>query len=486
MQMKASLKDISIEKSNGRFFTPNFIVCNILDMSGYYGHEILQKHAIDNSCGDGAFLVEMVRRYCEVAVKEGISLEEIACQLSVFIHGIEIDPFECKKCISHVSQIAAQFDIHNVKWDIRCKDAMLTHDYDGKMDFVLGNPPYVRVHNVGNSLETIKTFSFAQNGMTDLYIVFFELGLKMLNSQGVLGYITPSSYFNSIAGEAMRQYLIRHNLIEKIIDLKHYQAFTATTYTAITILKKAKTDSIVSYYQFDEKNRIPYYIDTLTPDDFFIKKNFYFSNKENLRLLKKIFNNLGHCDIAVKNGFATLCDPVFIGDFSFKSKYIIPVIKASTGRRTSIFYPYDKNSKLIAESELQQDIELYRYLLDRKELLVKRSIDKFANNFWYAYGRSQAINDTYKNKISISTLVRTPEDLKIIDAPSGIGVYSGLYIIGSKIDAASVKKMLLTEEFITYISLLGKYKSGGYYTFSSKDLKAFIDYKLAYEGGLLA
>ena len=484
--MKTLSKDITIEKSNGRFYTPNFIVCNILDMSGYYGSAILQKHAIDNSCGDGAFLIEIVRRYCEAANSAGFSPEETARQLSIFIHGIEIDPLECEKSISNVTQIAAQFNIYNVKWDIRCNDAMVTHDYDGKMDFVLGNPPYVRVHNAGDSLETIKTFSFAQNGMTDLYIVFFELGLRMLNKQGVLGYITPSSYFNSIAGEAMRRHLIRHNLIEKIIDLKHYQAFAATTYTAITILKKAKQDSFVSYYQFDEKHRIPYYIDTLTPDDFFIKNNFYFANKQNLRLLKKIFNNLGYCDVAVKNGFATLCDPVFIGDFSFKSKYIIPVIKASTGRKTSIFYPYDKSSKLVSETELQQDIELYRYLLDRKGILEKRSSDKGTDNFWYAYGRSQAINDTYKNKISINTLVRTPEDLKIIDAPSGTGVYSGLYVLGSKIDAVSIKKLLSSEEFFTYVSLLGKYKSGGYYTFSSKDLKAFIDYKLAYEGGLLA
>lgn len=484
--MKTLSKNITIEKSNGRFYTPNFIVCNILDMSGYYGNTILRKHAIDNSCGDGAFLVEMVRRYCEAANNAGLSKDETAQQLSIFIHGIEIDSSECGKCIFNVTRMASQFNIYDVKWDIHCNDAMSTPTYDGRMDFVLGNPPYVRVHNAGDSLETIKTFSFAQNGMTDLYIVFCELGLRMLNNQGVLGYITPSSYFNSIAGEAMRQHLIKHNLIEKIIDLKHYQAFAATTYTVITILKKTKQDNLVSYYQFDEKNQIPYYIDTLAPDDFFIKNNFYFSNKDNLRLLKKILNNLGHCDIEVKNGFATLCDPVFIGDFSFKSKYIIPVIKASTGRRTSIFYPYDKSSKLISENELRQDIKLYHYLLERKELLVKRSNDKGAHNFWYAYGRSQAINDTYKNKISINTLVRTPEDLKIIDVPSGTGVYSGLYIIGSEIDATAVKNMLSNEEFIAYISLLGKYKSGGYYTFSSKDLKAFIDYKLAYKGGLLA
>ena len=132
--MKTLSKDITIEKSNGRFYTPNFIVCNILDMSGYYGSAILQKHAIDNSCGDGAFLIEIVRRYCEAANSAGFSPEETARQLSIFIHGIEIDPLECEKSISNVTQIAAQFNIYNVKWDIRCNDAMVTHDYDEKMD----------------------------------------------------------------------------------------------------------------------------------------------------------------------------------------------------------------------------------------------------------------------------------------------------------------------------------------------------------------
>lgn len=53
---------------------------------------------------------------------------------------------------------------------------------------MLGNPPYVRVHNLGESFDEIKTYACAQNGMTDLFIVFYELGIRMLNATGVLGY----------------------------------------------------------------------------------------------------------------------------------------------------------------------------------------------------------------------------------------------------------------------------------------------------------
>ena len=95
--MRTATKDITSEKSNGRFYTPDFVVNNVLDMSGYYGNAILKKHVMDNSCGDGAFLAEIVRRYCEAANNIGLPTEEIAHQLSEFVHGIEINSTECEK-----------------------------------------------------------------------------------------------------------------------------------------------------------------------------------------------------------------------------------------------------------------------------------------------------------------------------------------------------------------------------------------------------
>ena len=124
-------------------------------------------------------------------------------------------------------------------------------------------------------------------------------------------------------------------------------------------------------------------------------------------------------------------------------------------------------------------------MLENKSKLLKRSSENKADSCWFAFGRSQAINDTYKNKISINTLLRTSADLKIIFAPAGTGVYGGLYIIGNEQSLSKISEILFSEEFSTYISLLGKYKSGGYYTFSSKDIKKYLDYKLSYDGGLL-
>ena len=353
------------------------------------------------------------------------------------------------------------------------------------MDFVLGNPPYVRVHHLGDSYSNIKQYEFAQNGMTDFYIVFFEIGVKMLNKTGVLGYITPSSYFNSVAGSYMRNYLVHNDLLSRIVNLKHYQAFNATTYTAITILQKGKTNSLIDYYQFDEKKLIPHYVDTLSSADYYLSGSFYFAKKEELQRLKKIVFNLGVSDIAVKNGYATLCDPVFINNFTIQSKYIIPVIKASTATKKQIIFPYDDRGKLVSEDELKTDNALYEYLQNNKESLCKRSIESTAHGCWYAFGRSQAIMDTYKDKMTINALVRDCTDLKMIDCPAGVGVYSGLYIISPSIPYEKIRQAISSQEFISYISLLGKYKSGGYYTYSSKDIKTYLNYVFAYEGGLI-
>lgn len=481
----SKIKNLSAQKTSGSVYTPEFMVKNILDLAGYKSSHILKKYVIDNSCGDGAFLTEIVKRYCQESKNNGYSNEEIKQDLEEYICGIEIVEQECEKCKANLNQAVSTFGIANVQWNIMNADALDVHIYDNKMDFVLGNPPYIRIHNLA-SAEKVKRFSFSQAGMTDLYITFFEIGIKMLNDTGVLGYITPSSYFNSQAGNYMRKYFVSENLMQGVVDLKHLQIFPATTYTAITILKKSKTSQAVDFFEYDEKEKIPRFVDSLLPKEFFISTNFVFSTKQNLALVKKIFYNLGHTDIVVKNGYATLCDDVYIGQFEFDSKYIIPAIKASTGKRTTIIFPYDTRAKPIGENDLKNDSNLYNYLIMHKTELLKRSMEKGESNAWYLFGRSQAISDTFKNKFTLNNLLRTKDDLKILLAPAGTGVYGGLYIISETYTFEQIKSILQTEEFATFISLLGKYKSGGFYTFSTKDVKLYLDYKFAYNGGILA
>ncbi|KAA6342451.1 Modification methylase PaeR7I [termite gut metagenome] len=465
-----------ILKENGRVYTPIFIVNNILDLSDYSGEKILLKHVIDNSCGDGAFLTEIVRRYCLEFLKKNHNLAQLKGELEFYIHGIEIDKEECNKCKNNLTHVASNYLDNKITWDILTEDSLLCSRFDGKMDFVLGNPPYVRVHNLKEQYTNIKNFSYAKNGMTDLFIVFYEIGLRMLNDHGTLGYISPSSLFNSVACSTFRKDTIERKKLCQIVNLEHFQVFNATTYTTIVILKNDNTNESIEYFNYDQNQLKPCFLERLNYTDFFYKDVFYLGSKDNLVKLRAIqeFVPNSHHSIEVKNGFATLKDDFFIQDFNFDSPFLIPIIKASTGKMTKCIFPYE-NGKIVPFQTIEKDQNLVRLFLNNQKDLENRAIEK--SGYWYGFGRSQGINDLNKSKISVNTIIKSLKDLKINSCPPGMGVYSGLYIVSSY-SYEAIRKILYTPEFLDYIKSLSKYKSGGYYTFSSKDLKQYLQYQL--------
>src|SRR5690554_505844 len=100
-------------KENGVVYTPDYIVKLILDQSDYTGNKILEKHVIDNSCGDGAFLIEIVNRYIQEFNKINqaniFAQEKLKKELETYIHGIEIDKIEVIKCKDNLDQLVKKF-----------------------------------------------------------------------------------------------------------------------------------------------------------------------------------------------------------------------------------------------------------------------------------------------------------------------------------------------------------------------------------------
>jgi adenine-specific DNA-methyltransferase len=97
--MKSKIKNL------GQVYTPKHIVNDMLDLIAYKGEQILQKHIIDNSCGNGAFLVEIIERYIKAYKQKNNSLCGIENDLSKYIHGIEIDKTEWAECIKNLNRI---------------------------------------------------------------------------------------------------------------------------------------------------------------------------------------------------------------------------------------------------------------------------------------------------------------------------------------------------------------------------------------------
>jgi len=446
----------------------------MLDLVGYQGADILQKHIIDNSCGNGAFLCEIVARYTKAHGEQYGTYQGLHTHLQTYIHGIEIDWNAYCECLQNLNHTMRFYGVSDVAWDIVCGDTLLQKQFDNKMDFVVGNPPYVRVHHL-QDIERVKKFSFAQSGMVDLYLVFYEIGFAMLGAKGKLCYITPNSFYNSLAGKHFRHFIESTGHLTKLIDLGHYQPFDFVTYTTIGVFDFAQRSHKFAFAKYQSNGNIAW-IDTLHMQDIVCNGKFFLGQGEQSQA-KQIQSYVPKQSglFVVKNAYATLADSVFIKEsfeFGAKSKYIIDVCKASTQEWKQCIYPYEDNGNLVGFAEL--DKPLQQYLLEKKSQLQNRSLD--AKTGWYAFGRSQAIKDTQKNKIAISTILKDVASIKLTEIVAGQGVYSGLYIL-TDLTFEHIASILKTEDFVSYVVALGKYKNGGYYSFSSSDLYKYLIYQ---------
>ncbi len=138
-------------------------------------------------------------------------------------------------------------------WNVAFKDIL----EEGGFDIVVGNPPYVRQELLGKANKEYYTKQFPNvgNGTADLYVYFYELGLKVLKPNGLLGFITPNKWFKTLYGKELRQFLKPYNVL-KVIDFFELDIFEeAATEPQILLIKNTINDSDFPYYSVLEVNQ---------------------------------------------------------------------------------------------------------------------------------------------------------------------------------------------------------------------------------------
>lgn len=387
-------------KQLGQVMTPYEIISYMVDLLSLTEEQIKTKLFIDNSCGDGGFIKELLKR--------GVPANHIyACDIDEEIS------FE-------VSQLLPEENFYR-------GSAFDKTEWFNKFDYVIGNPPYVRIHNIEPHFKDwLKENYHFCYGMFDLYLAFYELGLKMLKDNGTLLYISPNSFCKNASGKTMREYIEQNHLLKYFEDFENTLRFPDySTYTCIVKLSKEGKEVSIPWKKEREK--------------------------------------IGLSFSSLQNGIATLADNFFISnDFSFIEQELVhPIYKASTGEYKSVIVPPK------TEEELQGFPKAYGYFKENEIKLRSRSLQ---NNQWFAFGRMQGLVNMENEKIAISTTM-PHKGMKIQRLPKECYVYSGLYATASDLD--KLEEELLSPSLLDYLIENGKPMRGEYSQISATLLKNY-------------
>lgn len=490
--MGSLTKQYSHKKLTGKIYTPDFIVEKILDEIGYNKTEnIVGKRILDPSCGDGRFILKIAERIIEFVPSELLkeSLENI--------YGWDIDKQAIDLTIEKLNRLVQPYQL-KINWQITVQDALKvpyeTAFKDIKFDYIVGNPPYIRIQHLEpeNRVFIQKNYNFCKSGSTDIYIAFYELAIRLLKSNGSVGLITPNTFFTTETALPLRQFFVKHQNILKITNYGSIQVFDkASTYSAIVMFDKKKR----KYFSYQKAESLNNFKQTLIKFEALKDKQFWaLSIKKQPNFKGKKLGEIAKIHV----GITTLADKIYImpqvstdGKFMYlQSKYsgivslekdilkpIIKVSKLKNGNQPPteyIIFPYQKNKgkyQIIPEKDLKEKYPLtYQYLLAHKTYLDKRDNGKPNKVAWYAFGRSQGLNTSFGPKILFSPMNKKPN---FIFSPfKDTSFYSG-YCIKYNGDQQALLQQLNSRKMADYIEISARDLRNGWKAYNKKIVQEF-------------
>jgi type I restriction-modification system DNA methylase subunit len=567
-------------KRLGEFYTPVEVIDYILTSVGYtYSHEIENKDLLDPACGSGGFLVRATRRLIsrflmkfgkadKKELRDPKNWKEIVDRLSPdeakiileavqeHIYGLDINPFAC-----HIAEMNMLFQVIDLYQKVREKypDYKLkrfkiyrtdslekptqkqlvdwTHkafleeqeEIDAiknkKFDFVVGNPPYVRVQLLDKKTRDYLTENYkSAYSNFDLYIIFIERGLEWLKQNGKFGFITSNQFMIREYGKMLRKFILENSKILHIIDFARTKIFQdVTNYPTIIVFEKVKAtpntfkfirvkkekENLVNDIFLKFRNREFYseHFDIFEIEqDSLSDKPWIFTPKVEKSLwnrLQKIETKLGEISIILL-GIQTGADSLFIGKIvrpinprlvDFKSKefngfiekeLLKPLLRGREIRRWTINWCGDyvicphkgEDFKPISENELKEKYpNVYQFFKANESKIKKRLMygktaeqrtGVWCSLMYFDYAK-------FMDKPKILTPALTDKNNFALDEDKYFFVLgtAGVYGIIPK-ENINIKYLLgllnskLSEYFLKKICPI---KQGGYFQYSTKFLE---------------
>lgn len=460
-------------------FTPAQNVEELLNAVGYKKN-LYGKTVIENACGDGNILQEIVKRYIKDAIKQNKNTDEIKQGLQNDIYGAEIDIEHSDNCVKKLNLTAKEFDITDVKWNIS-NDDFLKKKPEVKFDFVIGNPPYITYRDLDIETRTYlkENFDSCKKGKFDYCYAFIEASFLSLKDGGKLAYLIPNSIFKNVFAQELRNIILADTT--KIIDYTTQKLFEkALTSSAILVCKRGANSQTINYH--DVANCKKYKINKSNLENKWIFTEDYTASNVTRRLGDYFSASISVATLLnqayVLKDFSEGIDFIEISDYKIERNLIRETASPRAlnyNKHELILFPYSyKDNCLVRYKEnefTEQFPEATKYLKSYSNELGRRNSDRSVN--WFEYGRTQALTHLNQPKLLLSTIVTN--EVKVYELSKECIPYSGIYIVPTNnLPLSKAKEILESEDFYNYVKNIGINASGSSLRISPKDVNNFM------------
>ncbi|MFY1669238.1 Eco57I restriction-modification methylase domain-containing protein [Plantactinospora sp. WMMB334] len=230
---------------HGEVFTRQWVVETILDLVGYTPERDLASLVIvEPACGAGAFLGPIVARLSASCRTHGRPLADAAQAIRAF---------DLREKNIHASRVLVTNRLLEEGWDaagveavvdswLAVGDYLLRPHLERAADFVVGNPPYLRIEDVPDSrMAAYRSSCHTMTGRADIYVGFYEVALRALRRGGKLGFICADRWMHNQYGKLLRQLVARHYSMDLVLRMHDVDAFhgQVSAYPAITVISNS-------------------------------------------------------------------------------------------------------------------------------------------------------------------------------------------------------------------------------------------------------
>ncbi len=490
------------QESRGAVFTRLEVAEFILNLVGYTDNQPLyEKRILEPAFGGGQFLFSMIKRLL-AAWRRTPSEASALDVLGDAIVAVELEHQTFDSTRAAVIELLIHEGLSPQISTALTERWLVQGDFllvavNGKFDFVVGNPPYVRQELIPARLLTEYRRRYQTiYDRADLYIPFIERSLLLLAKGGCLGFICADRWMKNRYGGPLRNLVSAQFRLKIYVDMVDTSAFhsNVAAYPAIIVISRESPGAtrIAHCPSIDQSSLVTLAerlrCAPLVPNDAGVRELAQVPNGSEpwllgatdqmslIRRLEQTLPSLEEVGCKVGIGVATGADKAFIGDFDaldVESDRKLPLVTtkdiqsgAVVWRGQWVINPFTACGGLVA---LEDYPRLRQYLEKRRGVIANRHCAQRVPHNWYR--TIDRINPLLAQQPKL-LIPDIKGEAHIVFEGGKLYPHHNLYYVTSNVwELRALQAVLLSAVSRLFVETYSTKMRGGYFRFQAQYLR---------------